>query len=67
MIESCTPAAFNCPRTSGVVSVCPSVRAGNASREFLLQGPISAFVGTTGIGTSFEDIPLVEDLGSGTC
>jgi hypothetical protein len=42
-------------------------KAGTALSEFLFQGPISAFVGTTGIGTSFEDIPLVEDLGSGTC
>jgi hypothetical protein len=34
--------------------------------EFFLQGPISAFVGTTGIGTSFEDIPFVENLDSAT-
>jgi hypothetical protein len=34
---------------------------------FLLQGPISAFVGTTAIGTKHEDAPLVENLGFGTC
>jgi predicted RNA-binding Zn-ribbon protein involved in translation (DUF1610 family) len=33
--------------------------------EFL-QGPIGAFVGTTGTGTKFEDVPLVENLGFGT-
>jgi len=36
-------------------------------REFLLQGPIGAFVGTTVIGTKYEDVPLVENLGFGTC
>jgi hypothetical protein len=34
--------------------------------EFLLQGPIGAFVGTTAIGTDFEDVSLVEGLDSGT-
>jgi len=28
----------------------------------ILQGPISAFVGTTAIGKNFEDVPLVENL-----
>jgi hypothetical protein len=41
-------------------------RAGTALSEFLLQGPISAFVGTTAIGTNFDDVPLVENLGFGT-
>lgn len=34
--------------------------------EFLLQGAIGAFVGTTAIGTKFEDVPFVENLGFGT-
>jgi hypothetical protein len=49
------------------VSVFRSVRAGTALSEFLLQGPISAFIGTTAIRTNFKDVPLVEDLGFGTC
>jgi len=35
--------------------------------QFFLQGPISAFVGTTGIGTKYEDVPFAENLGCGTC
>jgi hypothetical protein len=35
--------------------------------EFFLQGrPISALVGTTAIRTSFDDVPLVENLDPGT-
>ena len=34
--------------------------------EFLLQGPISTFVGTTGIGTKYEDVPFAVNLGFGT-
>ena len=44
-----------------------AVWAGTALSKFLLHGPISAFVGTIGIGTNVEDIPLVENLGFGTC
>jgi len=29
--------------------------------------PISAFVGTTGTGTKWEDAPFIESLGTGTC
>ena len=35
--------------------------------EFLLQGPISAFVGTTAFGAKWEDAPFIESLGTGTC
>jgi hypothetical protein len=38
-----------------------------ALSEFLLQGPISTFVGTTGIGTKYEDVPFAENFGCGTC
>ena len=40
--------------------------AGTALSEFLLQGPISAFVGTIGIGTKYEDVRFAENLGCGT-
>jgi hypothetical protein len=40
---------------------------GTALSEFLLQGPISAFVGAFGVGTKYEDVPFAENLGSGTC
>jgi hypothetical protein len=33
----------------------------------LFQGPISAFVGTIGVGTKYEDVPFAENLASGTC
>ena len=35
-------------------------------RGFLLQGPVSTFVGTTAIRASFEDAPHVENLGPAT-
>jgi hypothetical protein len=35
--------------------------------EFLLQGPISPFVGTFGIGAKYEDVAFAEDLDAGTC
>ena len=35
--------------------------------EFLFQGPISAFVRATAIGTKHEDVPFIENLGVGTC
>jgi hypothetical protein len=38
-----------------------------ASSEFLLQDPISASIGTIGIGTKHEDVPFAEDLDAGTC
>ena len=42
--------------------------AGTALSEFLLQGPISASVGTIGIATECEDVPFVKNLaGCGTC
>ena len=31
--------------------------------DFLLQGPVSTFVGTTAIRANFEDAPHVENLG----
>jgi hypothetical protein len=40
---------------------------GTALSEFLLQGPISAFVGAFVVGTKYEDVPFAENLGSGTC
>jgi hypothetical protein len=40
---------------------------GTALSEFLLQGPISAFVGAFGVGTKYEDVSFAENLGSGTC
>ena len=48
-------------------SALSSLLAPSQESEFLLQGPISAFVGTSGIGANFENVPLAEDLGSGTC
>lgn len=41
--------------------------AGTGLSEFLLQRPISAFVGTMGIGTEYEDVPFAENLGCSTC
>ena len=41
--------------------------AGPALGEFLLQGPISAFIGAFGIGTKYEDVPFAENLGCATC
>jgi hypothetical protein len=40
---------------------------GTALSEFLLQGPISAFVGAFGVGTKYEDVPFAENLGPVTC
>ena len=37
-----------------------------ALSELFLQGPISAFIGTLGIATEYEDIPFAEKLGCGT-
>jgi hypothetical protein len=39
---------------------------GTALSEFLLQGPISAFVGTIGIVRKYEDLPFAENLGCAT-
>jgi hypothetical protein len=41
--------------------------AGTVLCELLLQGPISPFVGTFGIGAKYEDVPFAEDLDAGTC
>jgi hypothetical protein len=39
-----------------------------ALSEFLLQRPISAFVGAFGVGTKYKkDVPFAENLNSGTC
>ena len=35
--------------------------------EFLLQGPICAFVGTTVFVAKWEDVAFIESLGIGTC
>jgi hypothetical protein len=40
---------------------------GTVSSEFLLQGPIRAFVGAFGIATKYEDVLFAENFGSGTC
>src|SRR6478752_3748660 len=34
--------------------------------DFLLQGPVSTFVGTTAIRANFEDAPHIENLGPAT-
>lgn len=44
-----------------------NLRCCKASGEFLLQGQISPFVGTFGIGAKYEDVPFAEDLDAGTC
>jgi hypothetical protein len=41
--------------------------ARTALSVFLLQGPISAFVGAFRIGTKYEDVTFAEDLDAGTC
>jgi hypothetical protein len=33
----------------------------------LLEVPISAFIGTFGIGAKYEDVPFAENLGCATC
>ena len=42
-------------------------KPGTGLSELLLQGPISAFIGTFRIGAKYEDVPFAEDLGCGTC
>ena len=39
---------------------------GTGLSELLLQGPISAFIGTFRIGAKYEDVPIAENLGCGT-
>jgi hypothetical protein len=38
-----------------------------ALSELFPKDPISAFIGTFRIGAKYEDVPLAEDLGCGTC